>query len=88
MRVVARPICHHAEETTPAPGRAHQAANDNKLGAKLSLRYAWDVYRAGARSRWVGRIIAADADEAIEAAAVEFRTDIKKLIAVRRYEIA
>jgi hypothetical protein len=33
-------------------------------------------------------VIAADADEAIEAAAVEFRTDVKKLIAVRRYEIA
>ena len=33
-------------------------------------------------------IIAADPDEAIEAAAVEFRTDIKKLIAVRCYEIA
>jgi hypothetical protein len=41
-----------------------------------------------ARARWVGRVIAADAGEAIETAAVEFRTDIKKLIAVRRYEIA
>ena len=31
---------------------------------------------------------AADADEAIEAAAVEFQTDIKKLIAVRRWAVA
>jgi hypothetical protein len=36
----------------------------------------------------VGQVIAADAAEAIEAAAVEFKTDVKKLIAVRRFEIA
>jgi hypothetical protein len=52
------------------------------------MRYAWDVYRAAARARWIGRIIASSADAAIEAAAVEFKTDIKKLIAVRRFEIA
>jgi hypothetical protein len=50
--------------------------------------YCWDIYRAAARARYVGQVIAADADEAIESAAVGFRTDIKKLIAVRRYEIA
>jgi hypothetical protein len=50
-------------------------------------RYAWDVYRAAARSRWVGQVIAADSDEAIDAAAVEFRTDVNKLIAVRRYAV-
>jgi hypothetical protein len=33
------------------------------------------------------RRVIASADEAIEAAAVEFRTDVRKLIAVRRYEI-
>jgi hypothetical protein len=32
-------------------------------------------------------VIAADAGEAIEAAAVDYRTDVQKLIAVRRYEI-
>jgi hypothetical protein len=32
-------------------------------------------------------VIAADAHEAIEAAAVEFRTNVKKPIAVQRYEI-
>jgi len=37
--------------------------------------------------RWAGQVIAADADEAIEAASVEFRTDIKKLIAVRRWKV-
>jgi hypothetical protein len=40
------------------------------------------------RARWVGLIIAPSADAAIEAAAIDFRTDIKKLIAVRRFEIA
>jgi hypothetical protein len=46
------------------------------------------VYRAAARARWIGRVIAHSADAAIEAAAVEFKTDIRKLIAVRRFEIA
>jgi hypothetical protein len=32
--------------------------------------------------------IASTANEAIDAAAVEFRIDIKRLIAVRRFEIA
>lgn len=69
-------------------GEPAQAVNDNKPGLRPSLRYAWDVYRAAARARWVGQVIAADADEAIQAAAAEFQTDIKKLIAVRRYDIA
>ena len=47
-------------------------------------RYAWDVYRAAARAKWVGQVIATSADEAIEAAAAEYRTDARKLIAVRR----
>jgi hypothetical protein len=51
-------------------------------------RYAWDVYRAAARARWIGRVVAPSADAAIEAAAVEFNTDVRKLIAVRRFEIA
>jgi hypothetical protein len=42
---------------------------------------------AAARARYVGRVIAHNADAAIEAASVEF-TDIRKLIAVRRFEIA
>jgi hypothetical protein len=48
----------------------------------------WNVYRAASRGRWVGQVIASNADEAIEAAAFVFNTDVKKLIAVRRYEIA
>ena len=47
-----------------------------------------DVYRAAARARRVGRIEASDAKEAIEAAAVTFDTDVRKLIAVQRREIA
>jgi hypothetical protein len=65
-----------------------QAANDNKPGAKFAQRYVWSVYRAAARARWVGQVVAGDADEAIEAAAIEFRTDAWKLIAVRRWAVA
>ena len=42
-----------------------------------AARYAWDVYRVATRACWVGRVIASTADEAIEAAAVEFKTDVK-----------
>jgi hypothetical protein len=69
-------------------GTPLRAANDNKPGAQPSLRCAWSVYRAASRARWVGQVIASTADEAIEAAATEFKTDVKKLIAVRRYKIA
>jgi hypothetical protein len=65
-----------------------QSANDNSRNPPYRQRFAWDVYRAAARSRWVGQVIAADATEAIEAAAVEFRADVWKLIAVRRWEVA
>jgi hypothetical protein len=63
-------------------------ANDNTPNAMPVVRFAWDVYRAAARARWVGQVIASDADEAIEAAAVEFGTDVRKLIAVRRWMVA
>jgi hypothetical protein len=36
----------------------------------------------------VAQVAASDADEAIEAAAADFRTDIKMLIAVRRWAVA
>jgi hypothetical protein len=35
----------------------------------------------------VGRRVASTANEAIEAVAVEFNTDVRKLIAVRHHEI-
>jgi hypothetical protein len=47
------------------------------------VRWTWDVHRAAARAWFVGHVAASAADEAIEAAAVEFRTNIRKLIAVR-----
>jgi hypothetical protein len=50
--------------------------------------HAWDVYRAAARARWIGRVVASSADAAVETAAVEFNTDPRKLIVVRRSEIA
>jgi hypothetical protein len=61
-------------------------SNDNASNPPPMPRYAWDVYRAAARARWVRRVIASTADAAIEAAAVEVKTDAWKLIAVRRYE--
>jgi hypothetical protein len=64
-----------------------RASNDNVPGAKSMLRWAWDVYYAAARARWVGRVEASDVDEAIEAAALTFGADVRKLIAVRRREI-
>ncbi len=69
------------------PPRRPSTANDNKRNAPPMQRYAWDVYRAASRARWIGRVIASDAAEAIEAAAVEFSTEAWKLIAVRRFEI-
>jgi hypothetical protein len=62
-------------------------SNDNARNAPPLQRYAFDVYRAAARARWVGRVIAISTDAAIEAAAVEFRTDAKKLIAVPAYRV-
>jgi hypothetical protein len=59
-------------------------SNDNKRNAKPLQRFVFDIYRAAARARWLGRIV----DAAIEAAAVEFKTDAWKLIAVPAYEVA
>jgi hypothetical protein len=70
------------------PPRRPRNANGNRGNAPPMHRYAWDVYRAASRARWIGPVIASTADEAIEAAAVEFNTDVKKLIAVRKFEIA
>jgi hypothetical protein len=62
-------------------------SNDNDSDSLPMQRFSWDVYRAASRARWVGSVIASTADEAIQAAAVTFRTNAWKLIAVRRYEI-
>lgn len=74
----------------PSPRRdmSARAANDNVSGATPRMRWAWDVYYAAARARWVGRVEASYADEAIQAAAVTFGVNVRKLIAVRRREIA
>jgi hypothetical protein len=69
------------------PRRPRTAANDNSADAALLQRFAFDIYRAAARARWIGRVIASTTDEAINAAAVEFKTDPRKLIAVRSYEV-
>jgi len=44
----------------------------------------WDIYRAASKAKWTGSVEAADADAAVQAAAIEFKTDARKLIAVRR----
>jgi len=44
----------------------------------------WDVYRAAAKLRPLGTVEAADANEAIDKAAKEYKVIAGKLIAVRR----
>jgi hypothetical protein len=73
---------------TPRPSRLPRPSNDNARDAKPAARFVWDVCRAAARARWIGQVVAEAADEAIEAAAVEFRTEAWKLIPVRRGEVA
>ncbi len=68
--------------------RCPRPSNDNSRNPPPMQRFAWDIYRAAARARWIGRVIASTADEAVEVAAIEYRTDAWKLIAVRQYEIA
>ncbi len=64
------------------PPRRPSNANANSCDAKPVRRLAWDVYRAAAKARWVGRVEAPTAD-----AAITFNSDAWKLIAVRRREI-
>jgi hypothetical protein len=49
---------------------------------------SWDIYRAASKAKWIGSVEAADADAAIKAAAIEFKTDARRLIAVRRRAIS
>jgi len=71
--------------TFPSPSRPPAAANDNLPSVVLMPpRCEWDIYRAARRGRFIGRVVATDADAAIRAAAVEFDTDIRKLLALRR----
>ena len=43
----------------------------------------WDVYKAASKAKLIGTVEAADADEAIQKAAAEFKQPATKLIAVR-----
>jgi hypothetical protein len=45
---------------------------------------SWHIYLAAAKGKLLGTIEAADVGAVIEAAAIEFKTDARKLIAVRR----
>jgi hypothetical protein len=44
----------------------------------------WDIYKAAAKAKPFGTVEAADADEAIEKAAKEYKVIASKLIAVPR----
>jgi len=43
----------------------------------------WDIYKAASKAKLIGTVEAADADEAIEKAAKEYKVIASKLIAVR-----
>jgi hypothetical protein len=49
---------------------------------------SWNIFRADGKAKWIGSVEAANADAAIEAAAKEFATDPRRLIAVRHRVIA
>jgi hypothetical protein len=42
----------------------------------------WSIYKRGAKRQWLGVVEAPDAKAAIEAAAKEFKTDARRLLAV------
>jgi hypothetical protein len=69
------------------PTHIARSANDNSKNppAGSGLHATSIVLRQG---QVVGQVAASDADEAIEAAAADLRTDIKMLIAVRRWAVA
>jgi hypothetical protein len=69
----------------PANSTGMKFSNDNTRNPKPMPRFARTPIEQG---RWIGRIKAVDPNAAIEAAAVEFKTDARRLIAVRRREIA
>ena len=43
---------------------------------------AWSIYKLAAKRQWLGIVEAPDAKAAIEAAAREFKTDARRLLAV------
>jgi hypothetical protein len=45
---------------------------------------SWDIVRAGSKIEFLGSVEATDERDAIEKAAKEFKTDPKKLLAVKR----
>jgi Ser/Thr protein kinase RdoA (MazF antagonist) len=45
---------------------------------------SWDIVHAGARIEWLGSVEATDERDAIERAAKKFKTDLNKLLAVKR----
>ena len=55
------------------------------MARKPQALLQWDIYRAAAKTTWIGTVEAADADAAIEVAAKEYNVpDPRRLIAVQR----
>jgi hypothetical protein len=65
-----------------------RGANDNGRNSPPMPSHQWDVYGAAVTARWLGRIVAGSVDAAVEAAAIEFNADARKLIAAGRRERA
>ena len=71
-----------------SPIKPPRACNDNGRNVlPLVRRFAFDIYYAASRARWIGRVMASTEEEATEAAAVDFNADVRNLIAVRAFEI-
>jgi len=45
---------------------------------------SWDIYSAASKAKWISSVVTGDKSSATEKAAIEFKTDARKLIAVRR----
>jgi len=65
-----------------SPGAPHGDDRMTKRPRVVSSNpVTWDTYRA---AKWLGSVEGASAQEAVEAAAKEFKIDARQLIAVRR----
>jgi hypothetical protein len=49
---------------------------------------SWNIYRIDGKAKWIGSVKAADAGAAIDAAAKKFKTEVRRLAAVRHRVIA
>jgi hypothetical protein len=75
LNVISACVFAHAVPTSHPMWEVWKARDPPTITVRTSMRhYAWDIYNAAARARWVGLVIAHNADAAIEAASLELRT--------------